>query len=472
MPGSLLGDHLGGVAPLGFAAEGLGDGLGLGFAGVDDHHGTALAKIDFGALDAGNGEERVTHASAAAASSRHALDSELDFDSLSERVVGRSDQQQQTEAEGCEVFHRSANYHSPLGVPGAHGSVGGSPSLAGENRAKMPDLTTHWLGLSLPSPLVVGASPLSDHLAQLAELVEAGAGAVVLSSLFEERIEAEQMGACPHPEGREVGPEDECTGWGTLGTEPYLERLRAIKQAVEVPVIASLNGVTPGVWTDLAGRLASAGADALELNLYDLPLTVHERAEQVEQRQLAVVEEVVKRVAPLPVAVKLSPYYTSLPHFASQLRSVGARGLTLFNRYYQPDIDLDRLSLERRLVLSTPDELPLRLHALALLKGRVPLSLAAAGGVHRGCDAAKAILCGASAVQMVSALLDHGASRLREVHRDLGDWMTNKGYLTVREACGVMRFDNVPNPQAWSRWNYARLLQQPWQASSAEEVQE
>jgi dihydroorotate dehydrogenase (fumarate) len=327
----------------------------------------------------------------------------------------------------------------------------------------MRDLSTHWLGLRLESPFVIGASPLSDDLEKLAELVEAGAGAVVLPSLFEEQIQAEQMAAFRYidshvdmdAEARSFLPESQVF---SLGPEPYLARIRKTKAAVSVPVIASLNGVSPGGWTNLARRIAEAGADALELNLYDVVTSFEERSAEVEDRQLRVVEQVVAGVAPLPVCVKLSPFYTSLPSFAQRLHKLGVQGLTLFNRFYQPDIDIEALDLDRHLVLSTPAELPLRLHALALLRGRVPLSLAVSGGVHRGCDAVRAILSGASAVQMVSALLQGGPPCLREAHKDLRDWLSGKGYVSVREACGVMRLDNVPNPQAWERLNYARVL--------------
>jgi len=326
----------------------------------------------------------------------------------------------------------------------------------------MLDMSTQWLGLHLPTPFVIGASPLSDDLGQLTRLVQAGAGAVVLPSLFEEQIEAEQMAAFRHidshvdmdAEARSFLPNSEAF---SLGPEPYLERIRKTKKALNVPVIASLNGVTPGGWTELAGQIAAAGADAIELNLYDVATRFEESSADVEERQLGVVQGVLAHVS-LPVCIKLSPFYTSLPSFARRLERLGVQGLALFNRFYQPDIDIETLDLDRHLRLSTASELPLRLHALALLHGRVSLQLAATGGIHQGEDAAKAILCGATTVQMVSALLMEGPARLRKAKDDLQAWLTEKGYSSVHEACGAMALSNVPNPHAWERLNYSRVL--------------
>jgi len=326
----------------------------------------------------------------------------------------------------------------------------------------MLDLSTHWLGLRLPSPFVIGASPLSDDLSQLTRLVAAGAGAVVLPSLFEEQIEAEQMAAFRHidahvdrdAEARSFLPDSQVF---PLGPEPYLERIRKTKAVLDVPVIASLNGVTPGGWTGLAAKIEAAGADAIELNLYDVATRFEESSADVEDRQLRVVQAVVASVS-LPVCVKLSPFYTSLPSFAQRLERLGVKGLTLFNRFYQPDIDIDTLDLDRHLTLSTASELPLRLHALALLHGRTSLQMAASGGIHQGRDAARAILCGAATVQMVSALLLEGPPRLGKANEDLHRWLSEKGYSSIHEACGVMALSNVPNPHAWERLNYSRLL--------------
>ncbi len=326
----------------------------------------------------------------------------------------------------------------------------------------MADLSTTWLGLDLASPFVVGASPLADDLDALGELVAAGAGAVVLRSVFEEQIVAEQVAIhrfidsrVDHDaEARSFLPESATFPVGAEAAVAHLGRVRA---AVDVPVVASLNGVTPGGWTDIAQHLAGAGAAAVELNLYDLATDLDETSADLEDRQLQVVAAVAGTVE-VPVTVKLSPFYSALPAFVRRLEQAGAAGVTVFNRFYQPDIDPDELTLDRKLTLSTPAELPLRLHALALLHGRVDLSLAATGGIHHGRDAAKAILCGADVIQVVAALLQGGAPRLVAMRAELAGWVDDLGYPRLRDACGAMAFHNVADPHAFERTNYARLL--------------
>ena len=327
----------------------------------------------------------------------------------------------------------------------------------------MVDLSTDWLGLRLPSPLVVGASPLTRNVDDARRLVDAGAGAVVLPSVFEEQIVADELAAHRFLDSR-IDHDAEARSFlptidtSAAGPVPTLRHLRAMRAAVDVPVVASLNGVSPGGWTGLARQLAEAGADALELNLYEPPVSLDQTSADIEARQIDVVSAVVGAAGSVPVTVKLSPFYAGLPAFVGRIAGAGAVGVVLFNRFYQPDIDLDTLDLDRHLVLSTSTELPLRLHALAVLHGRFPLSLAATGGVHSGLDAAKAILCGASAVQMVSALLQDAAAFTR-IERELTEWLDEKGYRSVSEACGATSFDNVADPTAYERLNYARLLQ-------------
>jgi dihydroorotate dehydrogenase (fumarate) len=327
----------------------------------------------------------------------------------------------------------------------------------------MVDLSTEWLGLRLRSPLVVGASPLSRNVDDACRLVDAGAGAVVLASVFEEQIVADELAAHRFLDSR-IDHDAEARSFlptidpSTAGPVPTLRHLRALRAAVDVPVVASLNGVSPGGWTGLARQLADAGADALELNLYEPPVSLDQSSADIEARQLDVVSAVVAAAGSVPVTVKLSPFYAGLPAFAARIATVGAAGVVLFNRFYQPDVDLDTLDLDRHLVLSTSAELPLRLHALAVLHGRFPLSLAATGGVHSGLDAAKAILCGASVVQVVSALLVDD-SALARFHGELSEWLDDKGYRSVTEACGATSFDNVADPTGYERLNYARLLQ-------------
>ena len=330
----------------------------------------------------------------------------------------------------------------------------------------MVDLSCDWLGLRLRSPLVVGASPLCDTMAAARAFVDAGAGAVVLHSLFEEQLIADQVAAHrffdthvdTNAEARSFLPD---TDVFSVGATLMTNRIRALVDSLDVPVIASLNGVTPGGWTDSSRQLVDAGAAALELNLYDVATDIDETGQQIEQRQLEVVSAVADTVD-VPVSVKISPFYTSVPNFATGLAMAGASGVVVFNRFYQPDLDLETLDIDRRLDLSTPAELPMRLHALAILYGRTGLSLASSGGVHSGTDAAKAILCGADAVQLVSALLDGGPERLRVIHTELAGWLDAHGYRNLSEARGATAMDNVANPHELERLNYAHLLQS-WQ---------
>jgi dihydroorotate dehydrogenase (fumarate) len=323
-------------------------------------------------------------------------------------------------------------------------------------------LATRWLGLELPSPVVLGASPLTDDVDTLARVVDAGAGAIVMRSLFEEQLALEQMAAHHHidahidtdAEARTFLPDSSVF---SLGPEPYLRQLERIRARVAVPVIASLNGTTHGGWTRFARRLADAGASAIELNLYDVATDPSRSAADLEAAQLDVVEAVVG-AAGVPVTVKLSAFYGSLPHFASQLAKRGARGVAVYNRFYQPDIDLDALDVTTNLHLSTSAELPLRLHALAILSGRVDLELACTGGVATGLDAAKAILCGATVVQVVSAVLKEGAPRMAKIVAELTGWLTTMGYAEVGEARGVMDLTRSPDPHAWERLNYMKML--------------
>jgi len=335
----------------------------------------------------------------------------------------------------------------------------------------MADLATTWLGLDLTSPFVVGASPLADDIPALGDLVAAGAGAVVLRSVFEEQIVAEQLAIHRYidnfvdtdAEARSFLPGSSTFPVGAELAVRHLERVRA---AVAVPVVASLNGVTPGGWTDIAGQMEAAGADAIELNLYDLTADFDLTGADVEARQEQIVASVATAVR-IPVTVKLSPFYTALPNFVRRLERAGARGVAVFNRFYQPEVDPDTLTVDRHLHLSTPAELPVRLHALALLHHRVDLSLAATGGVHSGRDAAKAILCGAHAVQVVSALLTGGPAHLARMHHELDTWLDEMGYQGVDEARGAMSFENVPDPHTWERVNYTRILE-GWHPPRAE----
>lgn len=326
----------------------------------------------------------------------------------------------------------------------------------------MVDLSVEWMGLQLDSPLVVGASPLCDHADTALALVAAGAGAVVLRSLFEEQLVQDQLAAHrfldahvdTNAEARSFLPE---TDVFSVASTPTLDRLHVLKDALAVPVVASLNGVTPGGWVHHARELADAGADAIELNLYDVVTDLDEGAEHVERRQLDVVSSVVDEVD-LPVSVKLSPWYTSVPNFVRRLEEAGAAGVVLFNRFHQPDVDLSTLGVDARVVLSSSAELPQRLHALAVLHDRTGLSLGAVGGVHTGHDAAKAVLCGAHVVQVVSAALTGGPEAFGRIHTELVEWLEGEGYQDLGEARGATSIAHAADPHAWERLNYAQLL--------------
>ncbi len=326
----------------------------------------------------------------------------------------------------------------------------------------MVDLSVTWLGLELSGPLVVGASPLSDTVEGARQLVDAGASAVVLRSLFEEQIVAEQLAAHRffdthvdmNAEASSFLPSSEVF---SVASAPTLDRVRALTDALGVPVIASLNGVTPGGWVHHARELADAGAAAIELNLYDVATDPAESGEQVELRQLRVVADVVSQVE-VPVSVKVSPLYTSVPAFVRRIAEAGAAGVVVFNRFHQPDVDLETLDVDPHLVLSTPAELPQRLHALAVLHDLTGISLAASGGVHHGTDAAKAILCGAHVVQAVSALLAGGPAAMQRLHTELVAWLDGHGYRDLSEARGATSLAHAPDPHSWERLNYAQML--------------
>lgn len=326
----------------------------------------------------------------------------------------------------------------------------------------MVDLTTTWLGRTLASPIVLGASPLSHDVEQIVAAVEVGAGAVVMYSLFEEQVINEQMAAHHFIDAR-VDSNAEASGFlpdadvFSLGAEPYLKQLQLLRDSVKVPVIASLNGTSPGGWTDYARACEARGADAIEINLYDVITSPDETGTFVESRQLAVVQAVAHSVE-IPVTVKLSPFYTSVPAMVRRIENAGARGVTIFNRFYQSDVDLETLGVDRRLTLSTSRELPMRLHALAVLSPHTKLDLACTGGVHTGHDAAKALLCGADVIQLTSVLLERGPAYVRTIIDDLRAWLAQTGYVSSDEARGVLAMGTAPDAHVWERLNYIRLL--------------
>ena len=325
------------------------------------------------------------------------------------------------------------------------------------------DLSTNYLGLQLPHPLMAGASPLVDDLQLVQRCLDAGASAIVMHSLFEEQIRGEALArthygeahADSHAEARSYLPGlDEFR----LGPDEYLERIRRIRALSSVPVIASLNGTSEGSWLRYARSMQEAGASALELNLYELETDPHESAAAVERRALEVVQSV-RAVVTIPIAVKLSPYYTALAHFAGALERAGADGLVLFNRFYQPDIDIDAPDVARTLKLSERSELLLRLRWLAILSPQVKGSLAVSGGVHEAEDAIKAIMTGAHGVQLVSALLRRGPEHLARVLSDLREWLEQHEYDSLEQMRGSMNLKRCPDSRSYERANYVPLLQ-------------
>jgi dihydroorotate dehydrogenase (fumarate) len=325
------------------------------------------------------------------------------------------------------------------------------------------DLSTTYLGFNLPHPIMPGASPLVDDLDMVKRLEDAGAAAIVMHSLFEEQIVRDQVGTIHGLESHEHSfaeamsylpkPEE-----FALGPDQYLEQIRRIKEMVRVPVIASLNGVTASGWLDYSRRIQEAGADALELNVYHMATDPAESGEMVERRTLDIVRTVKLNVT-IPIAVKLSPFYSSLVHFASELDDMNADGLVLFNRFYQPDIDVEALEVTPSLHLSDSSELLLRLRWLAVLSGRVWPSLAVSGGVHTPLDAVKAVMAGAHAVQIVSALLRHGPEHLKTIRDGLEEWLEEHEYESLAQARGSMRLQSAPDPSAFERANYMKILQ-------------
>ncbi|MBI5014858.1 MAG: dihydroorotate dehydrogenase-like protein [Deltaproteobacteria bacterium] len=326
------------------------------------------------------------------------------------------------------------------------------------------NLSTSYLGLDLANPLVVGASPLVERIDTVKRLEDAGAAAVVMHSLFEEQLRGELEALEREVEQRTESFAEALTYLPRvselkfhLGPDEYLEHLRRLKGAVSIPVIGSLNGVSSGGWIDYARNIQEAGADALELNAYSLAADPKDTGAATEKRVVDAVRAV-KGAVTIPVAVKLSPFYSSLPHVIRQLEGAGADGAVLFNRFYQPDIDVEKAEVVSTLALSDSSDLLLRLRWVAILSGRVKLSLGVTGGVHTAVDAVKALMAGADAVQLVSALLQHGPSRLAKVREDLSRWLDQSGYDSLGELRGCLNLSRVSDPSAYERANYLTVL--------------
>lgn len=324
------------------------------------------------------------------------------------------------------------------------------------------DITTSYLGMKLRSPLVPSASPLSRDLSTLKQLEDAGAGAVVMYSLFEEEITLEgelldehlSLGTESFAEALSYFPE---AGAYRSGPEPYLEDIRQAKEALEIPVIGSLNGVTNGGWIRYGKAIEEAGADALELNLYNLPTDTRLTGGEVEAGYLELVTAL-KDQLEIPLAVKLSPFFSSIPNTVQQLSEAGAQAAVLFNRFYQPDLDIENLDVVPHLVLSDRNELRLPLRWIAILFGKVNLELALTSGVHMAEDVLKALMAGASITMLASELLARGVVRLQDIERDMLLWMEENEYESVEQLIGSLSQKNVADPTAFERANYIRVL--------------
>jgi dihydroorotate dehydrogenase (fumarate) len=324
------------------------------------------------------------------------------------------------------------------------------------------DLSTTYLGLRLRSPIVASASPITGDPRRWEQLEQAGAGAIVLPSLFEEQIEREafavdaslDQGADSFAESLSYLPEYDNYD---VGPARHLGLVEQARERLSIPVIASLNGATPGGWVQYARHLESAGAQAIELNVYDVIVDPSLSAADVERRYIELVEEVRAEVR-VPLAVKLGPWFTSLGHFAVALQSAGVDGLVLFNRLYQPDIDLDTLAVAPRLQLSTSAESRLPLHWIGILRGLMSCSLAATTGVHDGADAMKLLLAGADVAMTTSALLLHGPERIASMLAWMTEWMTEREYESVDQLRGSVSQRNVADPEVYQRANYYQAL--------------
>jgi dihydroorotate dehydrogenase (fumarate) len=326
----------------------------------------------------------------------------------------------------------------------------------------MTDLSTQYLGLSLRSPLVVSSSPLCKSLDNLRLMEAAGAGAIVLHSLYEEQIidEANELderlsaGTESFAEALDYFPPASAY---RMTPELYLEYVQAAKKAVTIPIIASLNGSTNGGWVRYAKKLEAAGADALELNLYSIPADADSTAAKVEQGYVELVGAVASSVK-IPVSVKIGPFFSALVDVVKRFEAAGAKGVVLFNRFYQPDLDLEALELSHTLNLSTSNDLLLRLRWAAILHGRVGVDLGVTGGVHSSVDALKSIMAGANVAMMTSALLSRGIGHISTVRDGMAKWMENHEYESVTQMRGAMSQKHVADPTAYERATYIKVL--------------
>ena len=321
-------------------------------------------------------------------------------------------------------------------------------------------LATSYLGHTLPHPFIAGASPMVDDLDLVRRLEDSGAAAIVMRSLFEEQVLEDELAAALAIDGPALSfaeAESYLPEPAVRGADDYLELLATVRDAIDLPLFGSLNGVHGGRWLTYAEQMVAAGANGIELNLYQLPTASQQSGAEIEHVQLEMVANIKNRIAK-PIAVKLSPFYTALPHFARRLQESGAGALVLFNRFYQADIDPEELDVVRRLELSDSSELLLRLRWLAVLSAQLEIPLAVTGGVHTAVDAVKAVMAGASTIQLVSTLLRHGPERIGTLRDGLAQWLDENGYESLDQMRGSMDVSRCPDPTAFERANYIEIL--------------
>lgn len=326
----------------------------------------------------------------------------------------------------------------------------------------MPDLRTDYLGLSMQSPIIVSAAPFSENLENIREMENAGAGAVVLFSLFEEQIELEELGHTNYYASHVEALPEELRDIASMtdfkvGASGYLAHLYQAKKAVSIPIIASLNGYYSGGWTRYARLLEAAGADAIELNTYYLANDRHTGSAEIEQMYLRLIRDV-KAEVKIPVAVKISPFFTAMTHMAHELEAAGADALVLFNRFYQPDFDIESETVSPTLDLSTREELRMRLRWVALLYGHLEADLAVTGGVHKAEDVVKSIMAGAQVAMMTSALYKYGIDHIKRTCVELDTWLANHRYNSINDIRGRLCVFSGGNAAAFERANYMRVL--------------
>jgi len=324
------------------------------------------------------------------------------------------------------------------------------------------DLTTQYLGMKLRSPLVVSASPLSEDIDNLKRMEDAGAAAVVLYSLFEEQLRQDRLELHQRMESGTESFAEALTYFPEphdfhLGPEEYLKHIAAAKRATGIPIIASLNGSSAGGWTNYAQQIQQAGADALELNIYYIPTDLDLAGEVVEETYINILRAVKANVT-IPVAVKLSPFFSNFANMAKRLDAAGANGLVLFNRFYQPDIELETLEVKPNILLSTPMAMRLPLRWIALLHGKLSASLAATSGIHRAADALKMLMVGADVTMLCSTILRHGIPQIAMIERDLVDWLEEHEYESISQLKGSLSQKNCAEPAAFERAQYMKAL--------------